>query len=456
MAQVIRRKGSKFWYARFEHAGKPYLISTKKTLRREALDVLAQKRQEIFGNRTSEDAARTLLKTMGVEIAPEEDALKHLTTTLIARADPDEAIAAVAGRIRALAEACSKKPSDFAALVESRRRWARTIIGAQGTAISLDEAWAAWGNAPRRRSAGESTLETAYLPVWTRFKKWAEGRGVRHLHDLTPADAAAYFSHLQEESLSAKTIRNHRGFLIAMWNALKTQAGLADNPWATLPAPDAAPSIRRALSTNELKRLFAASADPEDQVAIALGLFAALRLGDVANLAWSSVRIDEGLIEVRPHKTAKYGRDVRIPIHPVLRDLLLKMRSSAPAVEWVCPRLHGLYAEARYLASKRILDLFHLAKIQTHGEKTDRRIKVPSLGAFHALRHSFISFAARAGVPQLAVRAIVGHSNAATTRLYEHVDEPTLQKAVRAIPAIGVAQKAPSRTRNVAGSPRVP
>ena len=70
--------------------------------------------------------------------------------------------------------------------------------------------------------------------------------------------------------------------------------------------------------------------------------------------------------------------------------------------------------------------------------KLARRRRATSLSAFHALRHSFISFAARAGIPQLAVRAIVGHSNAATTRLYEHVDTPTLEKAVAAIPALDV------------------
>jgi hypothetical protein len=34
--------------------------------------------------------------------------------------------------------------------------------------------------------------------------------------------------------------------------------------------------------------------------------------------------------------------------------------------------------------------------------------------------------------------ATVDHSNATTTRLYEYVDEPTLQRAVEAIPAINL------------------
>jgi integrase len=187
---------------------------------------------------------------------------------------------------------------------------------------------------------------------------------------------------------------------------------------------------------DQIKSLFAAAADPEDQAALALGLFAALRLGDVANLPWTAVRMDEGLIVVRPQKTKKYGREVRIPIHAALRNILAARRAAAPADEWVCPKLHALYEEGRDRAGHHVTMLFTAAGIPLVGQKTDRRSRAPSLGAFHSLRHSFISFAARAGVPQLAVRAIVGHSNAATTRLYEHVDEPTLQKAVDAIPVI--------------------
>jgi integrase len=438
MAQVIRRKGSPFWYARFEHAGKAYLVSTKKTSRREALKFLETKRQVVTGTRTTEDAARAVLDTLGVDLDPKANALRVLTAKLIALADPDDTVAALSERILAQTAEATGAPAALAALTEKRRRWSRTILGAQGTAVPLDKAWDAWLNAPRRRTAGESTLATAYLPTWTRFVKWAGGRQIRHLHELTPADAADYISFLQSESLSANTIRNHRAFLAGIWTSLKLQAGLTDNPWSALPVPDAVPSIRRALSMEELKKLFAAATDPEDQLAIALGLFAALRLGDVANLAWTSVNLAERMIVVRPHKTAKYGRDVRIPIHATLHAQLAAARAAAPSSPWVCPRLHGLYAEARFLASKRILGIFKTAGIGLHGEKTDRRIKVPSLGAFHALRHSFISFAARAGVPQLAVRAIVGHSNAATTRLYEHVDEPTLQKAVEAIPVIAM------------------
>jgi integrase len=393
--------------------------------------------RQIRGEVTTEEAARVTLQTLGVSAGPEEDVRDVLTRELIFRAEPDRVAGYLAERILAREEEVKSTPARRQELTQARQRWARLIAGAQGTSIKIEEAWKTWKTAPRKKSAADDTVETAYWPIWDRFQKWAVGRGLRHMHDVSPVDATNYLGHLQNEGLSAKTIRNHRGFLVAVWNALRVQAGLSENVWHDVPAPEAVPSERRALSMDELKMLFAAATDPEDHLAIALGLFAALRLGDVAGLQWSSIRLAEGLIVLRPHKTKKYGREVRIPIHASLRELLVRHHEAHHDPQWVCPNLHRLYEGGRANAGRHVRDIFARAGIQLVGDKGgQRRQRAPSLGAFHALRHSFISFAARAGVPQLAVRAIVGHSNATTTRMYEHVDAPTLERAVAAIPVV--------------------
>lgn len=434
MAQLVHRKGSPYWYARFQRGGKAYLVSTKTVKRPEARRFMAAKVREIAGVRTVDEAARATLVTMGVACPPRDDAAAVLTRQLILRADPERTTSFLAERIRLIEATVRANPAARDALADGRRRWARIIAGAQGTALRIDGAWRAWERAPRRKSASEDTVATAYLPIWDRFQKWAAGRSLVHMHDVTAADAAEYLSHLQSVNLAAKSIRNHRGFLVAVWNALRIQAGLAENVWADVPAPEATPSARRALDAGEMGRLFAAATDPEDRLAIALGFFAALRLGDVANLPWAAVNLDGGMIVFRPHKTRKYDREVQIPIHAELGTLLLAQRAALPSEEWVCPLLHRLYESGRENAGRHVCGIFTRAGIRLVGETTSRRLRAPSLGAFHALRHTFISYAARAGVPQIAVRAIVGHSNAATTRMYEHVDAVTLRTAIDAIP----------------------
>ena len=64
-----------------------------------------------------------------------------------------------------------------------------------------------------------------------------------------------------------------------------------------------------------------------------------------------------------------------------------------------------------------------------------RRNKTPE-ATFHSLRHTFVSFAANAGVPLHVVQSIVGHESTAMTRHYYHENLAALKNAVSAIPSL--------------------
>lgn len=279
--------------------------------------------------------------------------------------------------------------------------------------------------------------------MWRRFLAWANSRNLNHLHEITPADAIEFLSHLRELKLAPKTIKAHRAFLLEMWSALRTQAGLFENVWKDTPAPEGSPSVRRALSDAEIDRLFRAAQSSEERVAIALGLYTGMRLGDAANLRWSSVDLERSVIRFRPLKTRRYGRDLSIPIHPSLKDELVRHRREAPGSEWVCGVLRELYGRSRGLVGRQMKLLFTRAGITLTAPNEGGRRRAPSLGTYHALRHTFITRAAQAGVPQMIVREIVGHSNAETTRLYEHADDETMARAIESLPP--VAGASPSR-----------
>ena len=63
-----------------------------------------------------------------------------------------------------------------------------------------------------------------------------------------------------------------------------------------------------------------------------------------------------------------------------------------------------------------------------------RRNRTPE-ASFHSLRHSFVSFAANAGVPLAIVQSIVGHCSTAMTRHYYHENLSELKRAVQALPS---------------------
>jgi len=59
-----------------------------------------------------------------------------------------------------------------------------------------------------------------------------------------------------------------------------------------------------------------------------IGIYTGLRLSDCCRLAWNSVNLERGVIQLIPTKTRKHahGQPVTIPIHPSLAAELVMAR----------------------------------------------------------------------------------------------------------------------------------
>ena len=85
--------------------------------------------------------------------------------------------------------------------------------------------------------------------------------------------------------------------------------------------------------------------------------------------------------------------------------------------------------------SHELSRIFKAAHIVTSVRIEGRRKMTPE-ATFHSLRHTFVSFAANAGVPLHIVQSIVGHESTAMTRHYYHENLDALKSAVAAIPTL--------------------
>ena len=94
-----------------------------------------------------------------------------------------------------------------------------------------------------------------------------------------------------------------------------------------------------------------------------------------------------------------------------------------------------MYGRARWQVSEQLSRIFKAAHIQTSVMIEGRKHKTPE-ATFHSLRHTFVSFAANAGVPLHIVQSIVGHESTAMTRHYYHENIDALKSAVAAIPTL--------------------
>ena len=99
------------------------------------------------------------------------------------------------------------------------------------------------------------------------------------------------------------------------------------------------------------------------------------------------------------------------------------------------PMIAEMYGRARWQVSHELSRIFKAANIQTSVRLEGRHRKTPE-ATFHSLRHTFVSFAANAGVPLHVVQSIVGHESTAMTRHYYHENLDALKSAVAAIPTL--------------------
>ena len=132
-----------------------------------------------------------------------------------------------------------------------------------------------------------------------------------------------------------------------------------------------------------------------------------------------------------------HQRIVTIPIHPALGAALVGQQAydSKMMVGPVLPGIAEMYGRARWRVSHELSRIFKRANIQTSVWLEGRRRRTPE-ATFHSLRHTFVSFAANAGVPLHIVQSIVGHESTAMTRHYYHENIDALKSAVAAIPTL--------------------
>ena len=201
-----------------------------------------------------------------------------------------------------------------------------------------------------------------------------------------------------------------------------------------------------------------------------IGIYTGLRLGDCCRLDWSQINLAQGVIQLMPQKTKRHHqRIVTIPIHPTLGQALLDQvekkggggqrkdsglicsdavtniesnlhRSPSPLsftsfTGPVLPTIAEAYTHAHWKINHTLKRIFKAANITTSVRIEGRRTRTPE-ATFHSLRHTFVSFAANAGVPLHIVQSIVGHESTAMTRHYYHENLTALKSAVAAIPTL--------------------
>ena len=169
---------------------------------------------------------------------------------------------------------------------------------------------------------------------------------------------------------------------------------------------------------------------------ILLAYYTGARLSDCCRLQWEAVDLAAGTLTYVQSKT---GKPVTVPLHPDLSAHLNKLASVDTAQKFIMPAMAEKGPSGRKGLSESFKIVMNKAGVDSQiveREEGDRGVRTLCRQSFHALRHSFTSALANAGVaPELRMK-LTGHASESVHRELPHLELQTLRDAIAKLPDV--------------------
>lgn len=291
--------------------------------------------------------------------------------------------------------------------------------------------WFTDWQAEKEASRSEKTAER-YKGVVDEFLAHLGNRADKLLTVLMPRDIQGYVAKRQKEGLSSTTVNLDAKILRTALNRARRQGVIQTNPAEAVDLPERRSVERGTFTPAEIKMLLDECKGTEWETLILFGYYTSARLGDSTKMLWDKMNLTDGTMEFFEGKNQKW---IVLPMHPELQRHLLKLAGIDKPQKHITPKMAELGPGGRHGLSegfKRIVVKAGLS-LQTVEGSGVRNI---SKRTFHALRHSFTSALANAGVaPELRMK-LTGHKSAAVHKGYTHLELETLRKAIGKLPSL--------------------
>jgi integrase len=317
--------------------------------------------------------------------------------------------------------------------IELRRFYSRKLALLDVAPMTLDDAWKLWLKSPNKGNPSERTT-LDYSIIWKKFSAWAREHNIDFIHEVMKSQVESYTADLWGRKISPATYNKSVTFLRGLFDTIKTTAGLMENPWHDIHRMEKETKSRVNFSPEELMAI-CHKATGAMRYLLAIGIYSGLRLADVVHLKLADIHADK--LVVTPRKTARKGKVLEIPLHPVLARMLAQRRAELPKnAEYVFPDEVVEYARDAASLSKKFQTFLNDCGIKTTTAKSGHRARAVVNKSFHSLRHSFVSLCAMNRVPQAAIQDLVGHGSPAMTALYSHADFEQKSAAISKLPTM--------------------
>ena len=304
------------------------------------------------------------------------------------------------------------------------------------TAKSWLEDWLAGKKQTRSEGTGEK-YGTAINDFITHLGK----RAALNIAHISPRDVKSFRDAEIKAGKAGLTCNHAVNTLKNAFNAARRQGLIPTNPAEALEALPHKAASKEMFTPDQVADLLAASTSEEWRGAILFGYFTGARLGDVANIKWTSIDLSAKAIRFTPKKTARTGKQIVIPLHPDLEAHLMNIAGQDDPNAFLFPSLARQKTGGVRGLSTAFSGIMEKAGI-TEGQArpTNSKGRRVSKLSFHSFRHGFNSAMANQGIAQEIRQLLTGHASAEMNNNYTHHELEPLRNAVKVIPSIKAKQ----------------
>ena len=265
----------------------------------------------------------------------------------------------------------------------------------------------------RLKNLSPRTIEEYQKVLGSLFKHIKLGDSLPR--EITLPQLRDYVASMQQRGLAAKTVSNHVLIIKRFFGFLLVEGYIQKDPSQRLPRPKVGKRLPKALTTLQVRALFAtmdgeSRVGQRDKVLFQVAYAGGLRVGEAVGLKVGDIDFDQGTLRV----IGKGNKERRIYLKRYVLKQLQRYVAEVELNSYLFPGRNHSHITAR--------------NMQMRLKKYVRQAGLPDHISPHTLRHSIAVHYLIGGAPITFVQNLLGHESLATTGIYTQLADETTKE----------------------------